>query len=232
MPSWRGVVLRADLMYRVLTRPGQLVEFPRTRTDLFDFLRPIVPQLPDIPPDLRDMHQPDAPGATVVESSEPDVARTLFTIASLQQARRVVEVGVFRGYTSRFLAAAVAPRGGELHLVDLSQEALDIACRSAGAVTGARVAPHRGFSNAPEVLAAVPGDCDLIYLDADHSEAGVDAELAVWVPKLRPGGVVAVHDTVHYTGVCRAANRAADRHPSVTLATSRGCGLTLIRRED
>ena len=231
MASWRGLVLRGQLLYRVLVRPGQLIEFPAARTDVFDFLRPIVPGLPDVPADLRAVPQPDAPGAAVVESSEPEVARTLYGVAAAQQAQRVVEVGVFRGYTSRFLAAAVAPRQGDLHLVDLSPAALDAGRSAAAAFPGARVTTHQGLSTDPAVLAAVPDGCDLIYLDADHSEAGVEAELTAWLPKLRPGGVVGVHDTVHFGGVCRAANRFAARLPAVTLATGRGCGLTLIRRD-
>jgi cephalosporin hydroxylase len=33
-----------------------------------------------------------------------------------------------------------------------------------------------------------------VYLDADHSKAGVLADLKLWMPKVRPGGVIAGHD--------------------------------------
>ena len=46
-----------------------------------------------------------------------------------------------------------------------------------------------------------------MFLDADHSEAGVAAELSEWLPKLRPGGVLAVHDSINIRGVCRAINQ-------------------------
>jgi hypothetical protein len=35
---------------------------------------------------------------------------------------------------------------------------------------------------------------DAVYLDADHSKAGVLADLKLWMPKVRPGGVIAGHD--------------------------------------
>ena len=47
----------------------------------------------------------------------------------------------------------------------------------------------------------------------------------------RIGGIFGIHDTVHFAGVCRAGNRAAAAYPAVTLATGRGCGLTLVRRD-
>lgn len=35
---------------------------------------------------------------------------------------------------------------------------------------------------------------DLIYIDADHREAAIRADLAAWVPKVKNGGFVAGHD--------------------------------------
>jgi len=34
----------------------------------------------------------------------------------------------------------------------------------------------------------------LVYIDADHSFAGVMADIIAWLPKLVPGGVMAFHD--------------------------------------
>ena len=116
-------------------------------------------------------------------------------------------------------------------MVDLDRVAISAAEKAVSGVKSVRVTSYHGFSTDPAILAAVPDDIDLIYLDADHSEAGVDAELAAWVPKLRIGGIVGIHDTVHFAGVCRAGNRVAAAYPAVTLATGRGCGLTLVRRD-
>lgn len=39
-----------------------------------------------------------------------------------------------------------------------------------------------------------PDDCDLVFLDADHSFDGVTADLAAWESKIKPGGWIGGHD--------------------------------------
>lgn len=57
------------------------------------------------------------------------------------------------------------------------------------------------------------GSLDFVYLDADHSEAGVLADLGAWALKVRPGGVLAGHDYGHpdFPGVQRAVDRFVSR---------------------
>lgn len=53
------------------------------------------------------------------------------------------------------------------------------------------------------------GSLDFVYLDADHSEEGVSADLCTWAVKVREGGVIAGHDYGHrdFPGVKRAVDR-------------------------
>jgi len=44
---------------------------------------------------------------------------------------------------------------------------------------------------------------DFIFIDADHRYDGVVRDLAAWVPKLKPGGLLSGHD-IHLPGVLRA----------------------------
>jgi predicted O-methyltransferase YrrM len=219
------------MIREALTKPfSEIVVHPISETGLFDFLAPLVPGLPEVPESLRASTLPDDPGACVLESSEPEVSRTLYSLARLLKARVVVEVGVFRGATSRFLARALVDNGGgTLHLVDMSGEALALAQKAVGEPSQVAVLGHLGGSVSPEVLGSVPGDLDLVFLDAAHTEEGVRDELAAWLPKMRPGGVLAVHDTIHMRGVCKAAHEQAARRAVLTLSTGRGSGLTLIR---
>ena len=57
------------------------------------------------------------------------------------------------------------------------------------------------------------GSLDFVYLDADHSEAGVFADLCAWAGKLRVGGLLAGHDYGHrdFPGVRRAVDRFVGR---------------------
>lgn len=47
---------------------------------------------------------------------------------------------------------------------------------------------------------------DFVYIDADHRLAAVVADLTAWVPKVRPGGIIAGHD------FCRRTNPAYGVH--------------------
>jgi hypothetical protein len=39
-----------------------------------------------------------------------------------------------------------------------------------------------------------PGSVDFVFLDASHDERSVRADIAAWLPRVRPGGVLAGHD--------------------------------------
>ncbi len=56
---------------------------------------------------------------------------------------------------------------------------------------------------------------DLIFVDADHSQAGVHKDLAAWAPKIKRGGVIAGHDygSRRHPGVKRAVDEFFAGHP-------------------
>lgn len=53
-------------------------------------------------------------------------------------------------------------------------------------------------------------DFDFVFLDGDHTYAGVSADIAAWLPKVRPGGVLCGHDYKEKwgCGVVQAVNEA------------------------
>jgi predicted O-methyltransferase YrrM len=42
------------------------------------------------------------------------------------------------------------------------------------------------------------GSISFVYIDANHSYEGCTTDLMAWVPKVRPGGIVAGHDYRHF----------------------------------
>jgi hypothetical protein len=52
-----------------------------------------------------------------------------------------------------------------------------------------------------DAAASVPdGSLDFVYIDANHGEAFVRADLEAWVPKVRSGGIVSGHDYLYRAG--------------------------------
>jgi hypothetical protein len=55
-----------------------------------------------------------------------------------------------------------------------------------------------------DAAAEVPGPLAALFVDGDHSYAGVVQDLTHWLPKLDVGGVLLMHDTSWAEGVQRA----------------------------
>jgi predicted O-methyltransferase YrrM len=120
--------------------------------------------------------------------------------------RRVVEIGVYEGSSAAVLCEVLGP-GAELHLVDPFGEHGWALPAGWGATEGAsrrvverarrrhdgpQVTWHVDYSAA--VAARWSGPVDLVFIDGDHSEAGVRADWDGWHGFVEPGGAVVFHD--------------------------------------
>jgi hypothetical protein len=73
--------------------------------------------------------------------------------------------------------------------------------------------------NSADVARGIPdGHLDFVYVDGEHTEAAVIADLMAWMPKVRVGGVVSGHDW-NLQGV-RSAVQDVTRHVHLTLDKS------------
>lgn len=161
---------------------------------------------------LRDRHEPGW-------SVGYHVLHPLLKAAGL---RRGVEVGVaFGGHSEAMLTAlpeleligvdAYRHRPDYDDPMNLPQPQFDSLCKLTTdrlAAFGPRFSLLREDSTDAAALIA-DGSLDFVYLDADHSEAGLLRDLAAWFPKVRDGGLIAGHDLDHpdFPGVRRAAQR-------------------------
>jgi caffeoyl-CoA O-methyltransferase len=171
----------------------------------------------------------------------PEQGQFLYFLARLIGARNILEVGVFMGYSSSWLALALPP-GGKVVACDVSEEFTAIArhtWREAGVEDkiDLRLAPALDTLDGL-IAAGHAGTFDFVFIDADKRNYSHYYERALVL--LRPGGLIAadnalLHGTVADptnadpdTEAIRAFNRKlhGDHRISLTMATM-GDGLSL-----
>lgn len=168
-----------------------------------------------------------------------DQAALMTALARLTGARRAVEVGTFTGMSSLAIARGLAD-GGRLVCCDVSEEWTAIA-REAWAAADVADRIDLRIGPAAETLASDPfaGEpLDLAFVDADKPSYVTYHDLLV--PRLRPGGLLAVDNTLwggsvvdpDEADVNRTAIRAYNDHaladPRVsTVVLPTGDGVTL-----
>jgi predicted O-methyltransferase YrrM len=141
---------------------------------------------------LRCLIGRDEPSSQV-SAEEQAVLLTLAARASV-----VVELGCFEGATTRKLAQACE---GVVHTVDpfysgrvgVSWGKLIARLHLRGLAPG-KVRIHQGLSW--DAAALVGSDVDLLFIDADHSIASVRRDWEAWLPRVRLGGHIALHDSL------------------------------------
>jgi hypothetical protein len=128
----------------------------------------------------------------------------------------LVELGSYRGRSVAYLARALERRGvgSQLWAVDTWQDAPDAfevwQANMVRAGVAELVQPLR-MDSAAAATRFADGSVDFVFVDADHNEAAVRADIASWLPKIRPGGVMAGHD-YDLAGVRRAVAALLPRH--------------------
>ena len=114
-----------------------------------------------------------------------------FLVWSLQ-ARRVLELGTYSGYSALSMAGGL-PDGGRIDTCELSEEHAAVARRYIErAGLSDRITVHVG--PAIETVQRLDGPWDFVFIDADK-EGYVDYYEAV-LPKLSPHGLIAADNTL------------------------------------
>lgn len=126
--------------------------------------------------------------------SRPDVGALLTLLTRMLQAREAVEIGTFTGYGAICIARGLAP-GGKLTCLEVDEDNAKIAQRNLEAANLTdRVEIKLGPAQpALEAIPAVP-QLDLAYVDAD--KAGYAAYYDALVPRMRPGGLIVLDNTL------------------------------------
>ena len=113
-------------------------------------------------------------------------------LVTMTNAKRVLEVGTFTGWSSIAMARSLPP-DGRLVSCDVNEETTAVARRYAEEAGVSDRIEYR-IGPAIETLASLEGPFDLAFIDADKG-GYVDYYEAV-LPKLSPGGVIAADNTL------------------------------------
>jgi caffeoyl-CoA O-methyltransferase len=179
---------------------------------------------------------PDAAGMQI----GPEQGAFMTMLTRLVGVRRALEIGTFTGYSSICIARGLAD-GGLLTCCDVSEEWTSVARRYWQL---ARVADRIDLRLRPaaETLSELPADerFDLAFIDAD--KRGYQGYWDAVLPRIRPGGVILVDNTLFSGEVVdatvsgtvaaiQAFNDHAAADPRVDLVLLPvGDGLTIARK--
>jgi predicted O-methyltransferase YrrM len=166
------------------------------------------------------MVQPDAALDAALAASEaaglpaisvsPNQGKLLHLLAAMIGARRILEIGTLGGYSTIWLARALAP-GGRLEPLEADPRHADVARRNLdlagiGAVVDIRVGT--ALDTLPRLAAPARDPFDLIFIDADKTNTVPYFE---WALKLsRPGSVIIVDNVVRKGAITDSTSADAD----------------------
>jgi predicted O-methyltransferase YrrM len=121
--------------------------------------------------------------------------RFLAMIVGLIQAKKILEIGTFTGYSAICMAEGLT-NGGKIISIDINDEVLPIA-RKAVEQAGMQEKIELITGNAADVMPTLQGPFDLIFIDADKRNYAKYYELSL--PLLRKGGLI-LADNVLWSG--------------------------------
>lgn len=164
-----------------------------------------------------------------VSSDIVDHMLTLYSWARGWPNAHILELGVRKGNsTCAFLAALEVDRRGCLWSIDIATPEVPQEWHES---------PHWQFLKAHDLSGRAadfaPRELDVLFVDAEHDYGSVRAELDLYGPRVRKGGVILMHDTdePHLSGPGTAATAYCEEHPEAEVQEFiRGCnGLGVLR---
>jgi predicted O-methyltransferase YrrM len=146
----------------------------------------------------------------------PETGALLHALVKWTGARRVLEIGTAIGYSTLWMATALAADGQLITLERDADRAARARAHAAAAGVGDRV--HVMIGDASRFLHKIAGPFDVIFQDGD--KRGYLAQLDRLHELLRPGGVLAADNVLWSGAVVPGMTAPADRNPDDTKALS------------
>jgi predicted O-methyltransferase YrrM len=131
----------------------------------------------------RENDEREADRARKMLNLEPETARLLSILARGASAKRVLEIGTSNGYSTIYLASAVAERGGNVISIERSADKQAMAGENL-VRAGLLDYVDLRLGDATAIVRELVGPFDLVFFDADRTSA--PEQLLLLVPKLAP----------------------------------------------
>ena len=128
-----------------------------------------------------------------------DEAAYLYRLVREAQPQTIVEIGRFRGGSTFVFAAALET--GIVHSYDIAtrqgRSGAELDRRLADAIERYGLSERAQLHVEDSRIASPPAAAiDVLFVDGDHREESVWADIRHWTPLVRPGGHVLLHDAV------------------------------------
>ena len=129
-------------------------------------------------------------------SISPEVATYIFELILAEKPQLVVEVGCCRGFSTLHIGKALQVLGGARKLVSFDLAPQDAAERIRRAGLDGIVEFVAGNSSVEgkRIIAKSSSAIDFLFIDGDHTRRGCFRDAEVFIPHLKVGGVLLLHD--------------------------------------
>jgi len=139
-----------------------------------------------------------------LSSAEGDL---LFSLARLCNTGSIVEIGSFQGKSTIYLAAGSAAGARvPVYAIDPNLDTCHLLQENV-ARSGFSHLVHPIIAKSEVVAGSFDKPIELLFIDGSHDEPAVELDWDLWVPKVIPGGYVAMHDTLLWPGPCKIAEQ-------------------------
>lgn len=164
--------------------------------EIYDYLLSVSLQETDIQRDLRDY---TATHKMAMMQIAPDQGQFMALLVRLMQAKNIIEIGVFTGYSTLCMAMAL-PDDGHIVACDINKEYTDIARQywhKAGVAEKIELVLAPAIQTLDGLISKGRQEqFDFVFIDADKPEYPDYYERALQL--LRPGGLIAVDNVLWY----------------------------------
>ncbi len=144
---------------------------------------------------LRALEEQPEEWGQVRISVPPDTGKFLHVLVRMARPKRILEIGMFHGYSTLWIGLAARSVGARITTLELEAEKVAVAqANFAKAGLADIITVIQG--DGKQTLAGLPGPYDLVFLDAAKEDYAAYFDLIY--PRLAPGGVIVADNAVSH----------------------------------